>query len=346
MKMKFGTALISVAFLGGSIASGTVYSGPLLKANGVSTEADAIRYYQTIDPNDLRLTQDAWRQVNGFNDPVNEVVVVGGHKNTSDLGFWRRIEMVIDKRPGYVGNVAMTTFNFANEQDAFVNQNPLSIVNMEYSPGPNGDRITKFYIYNANGGREYSTIFDPDLTKAEKLFLPNGCAACHGGGRKDFATRGGKTGGGFLAFDFNVFEYGTLTSRADNEANVKKLNQGVLKTKPPSAVKSLISGLYGGYKLPLATQNTAYRPSTWDTEPALWNVVVTDCLGCHTLSEQELLNLNYWKINVGSLGEKVLKKKLMPNSPYANRRFFNTDPNQLPTNHRQIVEDALNRFRP
>lgn len=339
MKSKFSAALISAAMLGGSIVSGEAASGILLKANGVSTEADAIRYYQTIDPNNLRLTQNAWREINGFNDPANEIVVVKGHKNISDLGFWRRIEMVIDKRPGYVGNVAMTTFNFANEQDAFVNQNPLSIVNMEYSPGPNGDRITKFYIYNAAGNRENGTIFDPDLTKAEKLFLPNGCASCHGGGGNDFATRGGKTGGGFLAFDFNVFEYGTLTSRAENEADVKKLNKGVLMTNPPSAVKSLLSGLYGGKYLPLVTQNSAYRPSDWATEPALWNVVVTDCLGCHTLSEEELLSLDYWKSNVGSLREKVLKKKLMPNSPYASVRFWST-------NHHQIVEDSLTRFRP
>ncbi|MEN6586567.1 MAG: hypothetical protein ABFE02_11065, partial [Sulfuricella sp.] len=65
-----------------------------------------------------------------------------------------------------------------------------------------------------------------------------------------------------------------------------------------------------------------------------------------TLSEQDVLSLDYWKRNVGDLREEVLKEKLMPNSPYANRRFFNTDPNQPPTNHRQIVEDALNRFRP
>jgi hypothetical protein len=338
MKWNFGAALISVALLGGSVVPGAAYSGKLLKANGVSTEADAILYYQTVDPSNLRLTQAAWREVNGFNDPMNEIVVVGGHKNTSDLGFWRRIEMVIDKRPGYVGNVAMTTFNFESEVDAFTNTNAKSIVNMEYSPGPTGDRITKFYIYDAAGNRKNSTFFDPDVATREELFLPNGCAACHGGGR-DFATRGGKTGGGFLAFDFNVFEYGTLTSRAQNEANVKKLNQGVLKTNPPGAVKSLISGLYGGKYLPLATQNSAYRPSDWNTEPALWNVVVTDCLGCHTLSEEEVRNLDYWKNNVGSFREEVLKEKLMPNSPYANRRFWSTD-------HHQIVEDALNRFLP
>lgn len=339
MKSNFRAALISAAFLGGSIVPGAVYSGPLLKANGVSTEADAILYYQTIDPANQRLTQAAWRDVNGFNDRNNEIVVTGGHKNVSDLGFWRRIEMVIDKRPGYVGNVAMTTFNFESEQDAFLNLNAKSIVNMEYSPGPNGDRITKFYIYDAAGNRKNSTFFDPVVAKREELYLPNSCASCHGGGNKDFATRGGKTGGGFLAFDFNVFEYGSLTSRADNEANVKKLNKGVLMTNPPSAVKSLISGLYGGKGLPLATQYSAYRPSTWDTEPALWRVVVTNCQGCHTLSEQEVLNLDYWKGNVGSFREEIFKKKLMPNSPYANRHFWDT-------NNHQIVEDALNRFRP
>lgn len=341
MKMNFRAALILVAFLGGSIASGAVYSGKLLKANGVSTEADAILYYKTIDPNNQRLTQNAWRDVNGFNDPGNEVVVVGGHKNVSDLGFWRRIEMVIDKRPGYVGNVAMTTFNFESEQDAFLNLNAKSIVNMEYSPGQNGDRITKFYIYDAAGNRKNSTFFDPDPATREELFLPNGCAACHGGGTHgvDFRTHGGKTGGGFLAFDFNVFEYGLLTSRAENEANVKKLNQGVLMTYPPSAVKTLVSGLYGGNNLPRATQNSAYRPRGWNTEPALWNVVVTDCLGCHTLTEQEVLSLDHWKRNVGSFREIIFKEKEMPNAPFSNRRFFNT-------NHHLIVEDALNRFHP
>lgn len=341
-KFNFKAALISVALLGGSIIPGAVYSGPLLKANGVSTSQDAVDYYATIDPGNLRSTQDAWREVNGFNDPVNEVVVVGGHKNVSDLGFWRRIEMVIDKRWGKRRNVAFTTFNFATENDAFLNQNPLSIVNMEYSPGPNGDRITKFYIYNPDGTRKASTFFDPDgihdPAAKEELFLPNGCAACHGGG-EDFRNHSGKTDGGFLAFDFNVFEYGTLTSRAANEANVKKLNQGVLMTDPPSAVKSLIYGLYGGNSLPSATQNSAYMPSSWATEPALWKVVVTDCLGCHTLSESSVLDLNYWKLHVGSLREQIFEYQLMPNSPYANRRFWNT-------NHHQIVEGALTRFRP
>ena len=367
MKLSFTTALISVALLGGSIIPGAAYSGPLLKANGVSTAQDAADYYATIDPGNLRLTQKDWRIVNGFEDkdgnpiPGNEVVVVGGHKNVSDLGFWRRIEMVIDKRWGKRRNVAFTTYNFETEDDAINNINAKSIVNMEYSPGPNGDRITKFYIYHAEDGspdsgkRLLKTFFDPDglhdpLKKDELYFLPNGCAACHGGG-EDFRAHSGKTDGGFLAFDFNVFEYGTSansTSRAANEANVKKLNQGVLMTDPPSAVKSLIYGLYGGKYLPNDMQNSAYRPTDWDTEKDLWNVVVTDCLGCHTLSESSVLNLNYWKLHVGSLREHIFEYRLMPNSPYANRRFWNTDPNQSPTTpaHSDTVRNALDRFRP
>ncbi|MFZ3019467.1 MAG: hypothetical protein WA056_13540 [Gallionella sp.] len=364
MKLNLTAALISVALLGGSIIPGAAYSGPFLKANGVSTPQDADDYYATIDPLNERLTQAAWREVNGFNatgsNGPNEIVVVGGHKNVSDLGFWRRIEMVIDKRWGKRRNVAFTTYNFESAADTTDVTKAKSIVNMEYSPGPNGDRITKFYVYHpddgsANAGkRKTYASFDPDPNTAENLYLPNGCAACHGGG-EDFRAHSGKTDGGFLAFDFRVFEYeDPLThetsgeTRAANEVNVKKLNQGVLMTDPPSAVKNLIYGLYGGKSLPLATQNSDYMPSDWATEPALWKVVVTDCLGCHTLSESSVLSLNYWKLHVGSLREQIFEYQLMPNSPYANRRFWNTDPNQLPTTpaHSEIVRDALQRFRP
>jgi len=353
MKMNFRAALISVALVAGSIVPGAVYSGDLLKANGVSTINDAIDYYLTIDPNNDRYNQADFREFNGFNatgsNGPNEVVVVAGHKNVSDLGFWRRIEMVIDKRSGKAGNVAMTTYNFeVGPNDPNPNgltkccdpANAKSIVNMEYSPGPNGDRFTKFYIYKADGSRDYSTVFDPNPATAEELYLPNGCAACHGGG-KNFRTRGGKTGGGFLAFDFNVFDYtGSNTTRAANEANVKKLNQGVLMTRPNDAVKWLLSGLYGGNKLPRATQNANWLPSDWATEPALWRVVVTDCQGCHTQSEIEVRNLDYWKDSARSIRELIFKEKTMPNAPYSNSIFWDTTHN----NHLQTVNDALTRF--
>lgn len=359
MKTKFRAALISVAFLGGSMVTGAAYSacppvqdvveGPisnLLKANGISGPDDANAYYALIDPDGQRCTQAEWEAVNGFNDPVNQKVVVAGHQNISDLGFWRRLEMVIDKRAGKAGNVAFTTFNFANEVDAYMNQNPLSIVNMEYSPVRPGEApITKFYIYGADGTRKIKTIFDPNTAKAENLYLPNACSSCHGGG-KDFRANGGKTDGGFLAFDFKVFKYGSLTTQADNEPGVKELNKGVLMTKPPSAVKNLVSGLYGGKGLPSPTQVSTYMPSDWagaaDPIKKVWKeVIVTDCLGCHTLSEQEVLTLSFWKDNVTGDLREVFKKKIMPNSPYANGRFFKTDTTQLPNDHLETVKNAF-----
>ena len=339
LKMILSELLPACCLLSVSLSAVAGEDG-LLKANGVSTERDAKEYYATIDPDKMRMTQDAWEEVNGFNDPANEIIVVMGHKNVSDLGFYRKIEMVIDKREGYEGNVAFTTFNYFTEDDAIndvAGELSASIVNMEYSPGPDGDHITKFYIYDGiSRERLFSTIFDPDLTIAEELYLPSGCTSCHGG--EDGFGHEGDIDGGFLAFDFNVFEFGSLVTRADQEEDVKKLNEGVLMTNPPRAVKKLVYGLYGGRDLPLDTQNTDYIPSDWAGEEELYGVIVTDCLGCHTLSETGVLNLRWWRRNIDELREHVLEDKNMPNSPFAHRRFFDE------TNNHQIIRDALDRL--
>ena len=184
----------------------------ILKAGGVDDAAVAIAYYETIDPNDERLTQDAWEQVNGFNDPMNQVIVAKGYFNNGDLSFFRSIEMVRDQRPGYRGNIAFTTVNYATEADALAEVNKVSIVNMEYSPGPDGDRIVKFYVFSPDGARQLSTTFD---RRGEELYLPAACFSCHGG--TDDATSplppggynggSGETGAAFLAFDINTMTF-------------------------------------------------------------------------------------------------------------------------------------------
>ncbi len=345
LRAKNFKAVILGVLLAGLALPGTVYSqSGLLKANGVDDEAVAQAYYQTIDPDDLRLTQYDWEVVNGYHDPMNQVVQVAGHFNKSDLGFWRRISMVKDKRPGYKGNIAFTTVNYATEKDAVKNENAISIVNMEYSPGPEGNRITKFYIYDSTGERQTKTVFDPDPATAEELYLPAGCLSCHGGDDvaepplpNGYNDGTGETNGGFLAFDFNVFEFGSRVTRADQEADVKKLNKAVLQTNPPAAVKMLIRGLYGGEGLPRATQNSNYMPSSWAAEPQLYQVIVTDCLGCHTLSDSKVLSLDWWKSNTNELREAVFEDNLMPNSPFGHRRFWSNG-------NVDIVRDAINRF--
>jgi len=374
---KFRAAIPGV-LLALSLVPGTGYSGPLLKALGVSTNPEANAYYNYIDPGNRRLTQDQWKCVNGFlnvpgcatDNSANTVVTVKGHKNKSDLGsdagsyaslgFWRRIDLVVDKRSGFQGNVAMTTFNFATQADCCDPANAKSIVNMEYSPGPAGNRITKFYIYAGNtnppntpppcnptakyGDRVLCTIFDPNTAAAEYLSLPKGCASCHGGG-KDYTVRGGSTGGGFLAFDFNVFDYVDAVggeTQLGNEPNVKALNQAVLMTNPSDDVRAQIYGLYGGTGLPLATQKTAYRPSSWDTEPALWTVVVKDCQGCHTWSEVDIRSLSYWKLldSARNIRNLIDTEQTMPNSPTGRNNLLHRDGGS----EYAIIDDALTRF--
>src|SRR2546421_2305466 len=212
--------------------AGSLHAGTLLKPLGVSTDTDATNYYTYIDKDNRRDTQQKFRCFNGFNDgdalcdpaiypgnSVNTIVTVKGHKNKSDLGsdvngpgnvppyaslgFWRRIELVVDKRSGHQGNVAMTTFNFT-PGNCCDRAKAKSIVNMEYSPGPTGNRITKFYIYDTLGNRVNGTVFDPNLPAADTLYLPKGCASCHGGG-KDYKGRGGSTGGGFFRLGIYCF---------------------------------------------------------------------------------------------------------------------------------------------
>jgi mono/diheme cytochrome c family protein len=322
----------------------------ILKAGGVDDEGVANAYYETIDPDNLRTTQDDWEAVNGFNDPLNEVVEATGYFNEGDLAFWRSIFMVEDKRPGYEGNIAFTTINYASEEDALEGdpEKMVSIVNMEYSPGPNGEdedeakRITKFYVYDAvSGDRQISTAFDD---RGEALYLPAACFSCHGGDDdaeaplpEGYNDGSGETNGTFLAFDVNTMTFGN-TSLASLEAAFKKMNEAVLRTDPTKATRTLIKGLYGGSGLPRNTQDLAYIPTSWAGEEDLYNeVVVPSCRSCHTTSDKKLLSLSWWKANPDKIREVVFHEQTMPNSKPSYDRFWGS-------NQPGILGDALERF--
>jgi len=343
MKTRAAVRVLITAF---SIAvSSTVWSAPhgFVMSAGVDDEAIANGYYATIDPLNQRTTQADFLEVNGFNDPVNEVVVAKGHFNDGDLQFFRVIKMVEDKRPGYEENYAFSTGNYLTEADALAEVNSVSLVNMEFSPGPNDDRITKFYIYDEGSDtRRISTIFDETNTQ---LYLPAACYSCHGGDDDEetaspdgYNEGSGETNSSFLAFDVRTMKF-FGTSKASLEAAFKKLNQGVLQTDPTKATKKLIKGLYGGSGLPRSTQDVNYIPSSWAGEEELYSdVIVPTCLSCHTTSDSKILRLAWWKNNPKSLREVIFHERLMPDSLPAYNRFWNE------TNQHEIVLDALNRF--
>lgn len=342
MKLKATVVGVLMASLSTAIP-GTAYSQHgFLKSGGVDDDDVAIAYYKTIDPNNQRMTQDAWLEVNGFNDPINEIVVVKGHFSDGDLAFWRGISLVVDKRDGYEGNVAFTTANYTTETDALNGTNPVSIVNMEYSQGPEDDQITKFYVFDVNTGqRVTSTVFD---SSGEQLHLPAACYSCHGGDDDaeaplldGYNEGSGETNATFLAFDINTMKFGN-TTQASLELAIKKLNEAVLLTDPTKATRKLVKGLYGGSGLPSDTQKLDYIPTSWLEEPELYyKVIVPTCRVCHTTSDTKLLSLQWWKANASSIREVVFHEQLMPDSMPAFNRFWST-------NQHQIVREALDRF--
>jgi len=344
--MKTRATVVSVMVASLYIAvPGTAASDPhnFLKAGGVDDQGVATAYYDTIDPNKLRMTQAAWEELNGFNDRRNTVVVAAGYFNKGDLSFHRRIEMVVDKRPGKQGNIAFTTVNYGSEKAALrdLPGDRVSIVNMEYSPGPDGTRITKFYVFHpVTGARQDSTAFD---SRGEELFLPAACFSCHGGDDdavsplSEYNDGSGETNGTFLAFDINTMTFGN-PPQADLEKAFKQFNQAVLRTNPTQATRTLINGLYGGSTLPRSTQDLAYIPSSWAGEEQLYReVFVPSCRSCHTTSDTKLNSLEWWKANPAKIREVVFHEQTMPNAMPSFDRFW-------ASNQPTILDSALTRF--
>jgi hypothetical protein len=345
-KVKVTSLLVAGAFI--ALPSTVLAQQDILKIGGIDDAGVANAYYSTVDPDNLRLTQNQWEEVNGFNDPTNKIIEATGYFNHGDLSFWRSIEMVRDKRPGKRGNIGFTTANYATEIDALNRNNIVSIVNMEYSPGPDGERITQFYVYapDAGGARQISTSFD---ARGEELFLPAACFSCHGGddGAESPMAAGsydggsGETNATFLAFDVHTMSFGG-TSRASLEKAFRKMNKAVLRTNPTKATKKLIKGLYGGPGLPSATQIDGYIPADWAGEEELYTeVVVPSCRLCHTVADTKVLGLAWWKANPGKIREVVFHEDLMPNSMPTYERFWE---NTAGDDQWEILLDALNRF--
>ena len=338
-----------------AVSSAAWAQADALKAGGEDTAGVAEAYYATIDPDGLRETQAEWKEVNGFNDSLNTVVDARGYENVGDLGFYRGIKMVRDRRPGKRGNTAFTTVNYASQEDASDDKCQVSVVNMEYSQGPDDDRIVKFYVFegenddpgtvcgngmapgprdNPPGMRLLSTQFPG----SDVLFVPAACYSCHGGDDDaedpivSYNDGSGETNGTFLLFDVATMTFEGV-NQANLEAKFRKFNKAVLRTDPTKATKQLARGLYGGRKLPYPTQDTDYVPDSWmmfgDDAELYTDVVVPSCRSCHTTSDTKLLSIEWWKDNVDSIREEVFHEYTMPNSPVGFVRFHASDQDDI-----------------
>lgn len=206
----------------------------------LDTEASADAYYDTIDEQKKRTTLDDWKRTNGFDKPhTAEEKASAVYQNTTDLGFGRRMFMVRDGR-----NVAFYVQNYPTLPDAIAERGLIASVAMEYSPNENAANttrpFTKFYTFDANGRR----ISNPALDTRGPKFQPGVCQSCHGGHSNPAITQDltlehqnryindGDTSSRFIPFDIDLMHFADQPGlrRADQEAEIKKLNEAVQRT--------------------------------------------------------------------------------------------------------------------
>ena len=291
-------------------------------------------YYREIDPLNERDTATKYKAKNGFDSGTGEqVMVIFG--DVRDLGTGRR--MTVRRNTDgtiafFVENYAVKlaadyAFNTANLDAAIVRDTrwlPYSN-GIEFSPGPNGGAsFPKFYNFNGSTGeRQLEVSIDGRGVKA----MPGICISCHGGrgdplsppdatGRRRFpvVANGASQARGDVQAHLHPLEADALAfsntpgfTRAEQEANIKKINTWILCSYPKTAADTapedacrreanasewqgtaaaMLKAAYGGNGLPNATFNDTYVPESWERagQSTLYrSVVATSCRACHVM---------------------------------------------------------------
>ncbi len=329
-----------------------------LPGGGVVT-ADQITqaYYETIDPDDEATTLADWKtNACGWTGPDDAHAT---YQNLGDLGFVRDMYSHTDP---VSGDVCMYVTNYAsfNEWQAGT---PIATVAMEHSAAPGvtdpvAPKYTKFYVFSADGN---SRLLRANLDDNGERSVPHLCMNCHGKDQVDDLDvaingwpYGGDVGARFLPFD--PASYGFLHSlapgvpsgltRADQEAELRALNEGVLQANDDPETRSLIHLWYGSTAvssdtLPATVANSHAIPAGWSgsaTDQVAWvEVVQPRCLLCHMslndgLDWDNANELANWGNYVHHL---VSESRLMP---HARRPFQNLYSSRSP-HETPILED-------
>ncbi len=315
----------------------------------LESEASARAYYKAIDPTGTRTSLSAWKTANGFAaDGTPDAIYV----NDVDLGFARR--MFVRNRAN--GRVAAYVENFADDSpapdptdgsaeekiaNAHAQRNLLATVAMEYNC-PTGaicpQKFTMFYAFGPDGER----LNKIDLDGRGAKYIPGACVVCHGGNTRPLANTGapdsvgeytlnGNLGSSFLPWDLDALEFSdeeidgvVRYSRAAQEASLKALNQRILATEPPTAVRELVNGWYAGNS---ATFLGEFTPSAWAADPDTYhNVVAGNCRACHITRSPALAFDRYqgWLDLFDRTRDLVYRRGVMPLALRTYDKFWTT----------------------
>jgi hypothetical protein len=259
-------------------------------------------YYDTIDPSGLATTLSDWKTT-ACGWPAGPGDAHATYQNLGDLGFVRDMYSHTDPATGTVCMYVTNYESFAG----FSAGTAIATVAMEWSaaPGvtsPSAPKYTKFYVFSADGN---SRLLSADLDGNGDRAVPHLCMNCHGGDNpssSDIAANGwlneGDLGARFLPFD--PAAYGYLHSiapgvpsgltRADQEDDLRALNEDVLTTAVDPETRALIHLWYGSTatgsnSLPAVAADPHAVPTAWGGSPTdrlAWvEIVQPRCLLCH-----------------------------------------------------------------
>jgi hypothetical protein len=196
------------------------------------------------------------------------------------------------------------------------NSAEVATVAMEYAPiegDPAGTKTVKFYVYKkalANYGRSISANLDG---RGERP-VPQLCMICHGGlipsqsgGVPAFNTPGQvKLNSRFLPFDHRFFTFPNNPAgltKADQEPNLKNLNEKIVSAAPPTSasdpIQEVIDGLYNNGAS--ATQIPNFTAPGWvngasanapNQASFYQGTIANACRTCHTAQPYPQLQFN------------------------------------------------------
>lgn len=308
-----------------------LFPNPQVQTDGTyqtNTAAYAAAYYLAVDPGSARTTLDDWKNQNQFGSGTGtEVTVV--FRDVHDLGYGRRMTA----RQNADGSVAIMVENYNVTAIPGQTYGPLNLeaaINrdsrwhvgtntIEFSGPTAATRFAKFFNFSPTTGQRQLTA---DLDGNGEKAMPGICISCHGGRVDPLNADGSFSNAGNTRARLQPLNVGTFEfspdpgyTRADQEANLKTINQFVLCTYPidvagggvdacrpvvstaewtnywQATAADMVKDWYGGAAMPNATLSDTYLPGGWSGQANLYNTVVSPyCRTCHIVRGTGLQN--------------------------------------------------------
>ncbi len=267
-----------------------------LTSKGIGTPAETAEYYATIA---APTTVAAFRARFGF-DPTSDPVAT--YYNLGDLATGREVRC----RPYAIasGNgVACLTSNyggFSTDVDdsirraiagteTDVSTGAFATVAMIYKAPITSPNSVQFVVYGPDGTLANEAGLD---THGDNKSIPHNCLNCHGSGATYDATTNQVRGARFLPLDPLGFQFSDLPgyTRADQEENVRRLNETIYTAGLTVGQLETIDGMYGAaLSVPGTAADVEFLPPGWSGSAVEQNTyshaVAPFCRACHTSRE-------------------------------------------------------------